>query len=69
MDYLKSTDVEVAAYILAEHNADLGNVVDSSAYEPMYYKEKEAGAVLAGGYFRDLYPDKYGRQIYLQKRW
>jgi len=39
VDYLKSTDVEVAAYILAEHNADLGNVVDSSAYEPMYYKD------------------------------
>ena len=39
MDYLKSTDVEVAAYILAEHNADLGNVVDSSAYEPMYFKD------------------------------
>ena len=39
MDYLKSTDVEVAAYILAEHNADVANVVDSSAYEPMYFKD------------------------------
>lgn len=39
MDYLKSTDVEVAAYILAEHNADLGGVVDPAAYETIYYKD------------------------------
>ncbi|WP_296733019.1 DNA-directed RNA polymerase subunit delta [Anaerovibrio sp.] len=36
---MNSTDVEVAAYILAEHNADLENVVDSSSYEPMYFKD------------------------------
>lgn len=38
MDYLNSTDLDVAAYILAEHNADVANVSDPGAYEPMYYK-------------------------------
>ena len=39
MDYLNSTDLDVAAYILAEHNVDVANVSDPGAYEPMYYKD------------------------------
>jgi len=39
VDYLNSTDLDVAAYILAEHNVDVANVSDPGAYEPMYYKD------------------------------